>query len=232
MIFDIITLPIIIDITEDIRKNLDEEKIGCGIFVDLQKAFDAVDHNILLTKLEHYRKQDAENDLFNSYLSDRRRFASTNGFNSILTMDFPKATYLDQPFFLIYINALNHAIKYCNVHHFPDDTKLLRFNSSTKKFNRIVNLHRNYLSAWLNAKKVSLNVQKNELVIFKQKRKILDHEMKIKLNRKRLYHTANVKNLGIKKLDENLNCHNHINALAAKLNRANALLFKIRNYVN
>ena len=87
------------------------------------------------------------------------------------------------------------------------------------------------MSVWLNANNISLNVQKTELVTLKQKRKILDHKIKIKLNRKRLYPTPSVKYLGVK-IDENLNWHHHINDLAAKLNRANALLFKIRNYVN
>ena len=64
-----------------------------------------------------------------------------------------------------------------------------------------------------------------------QKRIILDHEIKIKLNRKRLYPAPNLKYLGVK-IDENLNWYHHINDQAAKLNRANALLFKIRNYVN
>ena len=68
-------------------------------------------------------------------------------------------------------------------------------------------------------------------MIFKQKRKILDHETKIKSNRKRLYATPSVKYLGVK-IDENLNWHHHINDLAAKLKTANALLFIIRNYVN
>ena len=111
------------------------------------------------------------------------------------------------------------------MYHFADDTNL-HFNSSTKKLNRLVNLDMKQ-----NANKISLNVQKTELVIFKQKRKILDHEIKIKLNRKRLYPTPSVKYLGVK-IDENLNWHHHINDLAAKLNRANALLFKIRNYAN
>ena len=117
------------------------------------------------------------------------------------------------------------------MHDFADDTYLLHFNSSTKKLNRLVNLDMKHLSVWLNANKISLNVQKTELVIFKQKRKILDHEIKIKFNRKRLYPTPSVKYLGVK-IDENLNWHHHIHDLAAKLNRANAFLFKIRNYVN
>ena len=132
---------------------------------------------------------------------------------------------------LIYINDLNHSIKYGRVHHFVDDTNLLHFNSSTKKINRVVNLETKHLSVWLNANKISLNVQKTELVIFKQKRKILDHEIKIKLNRKRLYPTPSVKCLEVN-IDENLNWYHHINDLAAKLNRANALLFEIGNYVS
>ena len=84
---------------------------------------------------------------------------------------------------------------------------------------------------WLNASKIPLNVEKTELVIFKHQRKKPDTEIKIKLNRKRLYLSQSVRYLGIK-IDQNLNWKDHINDIAVKLNRANALLFKIRNFVN
>ena len=74
-------------------------------------------------------------------------------------------------------------------------------------------------------------MEKTELVIFKHQRKKLDTEIKIKLNRKRLYPSQSVRYLGIK-IDQNLNWKDHINDIAVKLNRANALLFKIRNFVN
>ena len=58
-------------ITEKIREALDNNNFACGIFIDLQNAFDTVDHNILLQKLNHYGIRGVANDLFNSYLSNR-----------------------------------------------------------------------------------------------------------------------------------------------------------------
>ena len=69
----------LINLTEKIRKTLDEGYIGCGIFVDLQKAFDTVDHQILLAKLNHYGIPGVSNDWFRSHLSDRQQYVSKNG---------------------------------------------------------------------------------------------------------------------------------------------------------
>ena len=132
---------------------------------------------------------------------------------------------------VVYSIDLNQAIKFCKVHHFADDTNLLHFSKSITKLNKYVKLNMKNLIDWLNANKISLNVQKTELVIFKHQRKKLDCEVKIKLNRKQLYPTDSVKYLGIR-IDKNLNWKHHVSDIAIKLNRANALLFKIRNFVN
>jgi len=133
--------------------------------------------------------------------------------------------------FLIYINDLNKAIKFCKVHHFADDTNLLHVNRSIKSLNKYVNYDLKNLTTWLNANKISLNVSKTELIIFKPKNKPLDFELKIKINGKRLEHTPYVTYLGVK-IDENLTWNFHIDNLSAKLNRANAMLSKIRHYVD
>ena len=86
----------------------------------------------------------------------------------------------------------------------------------------------------MSTNKISLverNVEKTELVIFKSPKKVLVDEMKIKLNGKRLYPSNLVKYLGMK-IDRFLHWHDQVNSIAVRLNRANALLLKIRNYLN
>ena len=72
----------LINITENIRKALDDGNIGCGVFVDLQKAFDTVDHQILLAKLNHYGICGVSNDWFKSYLSNCNQYVSINGYEA------------------------------------------------------------------------------------------------------------------------------------------------------
>ena len=224
----------LISLTETIRKYLGEGKFAYGIFVDLQKVFDTVEQDILLTKLEHYGVRGLTNDWFKSYLSDRKQFASINGHVSNLACflySLPQGSVLGPLLFLIYINDLNQAIKFCKVYHFADDINLLYFSKSITKLNEYVNLDMKNLTDWLNANKISLNVQKTELVIFKHQRKKIDNEVKIKLSRTRLYPTDSVIYLGIR-IDENLNWKHHVSDNAIKLNIANALLFKVRRFPN
>ena len=201
--------------------------------MDLQKAFDTVDHHILLAKLNHYGIRGVSNDWFKSYLSNRSQYVSINGYESglaAINCGVPQGSVLGPLLFLLYINDLNQAIKFCKVHHFTDGTNLLCLSNSIKKLHKPANADLKRLVTWLNSNKISLNVKKTEMVIFKFKQKKFEGDLQIKLCGKRLYPTENVKYLGVK-IDINLSWQYHVNDLSIKLNRANALLFKTRKYV-
>ena len=103
--------------------------------MDLQKAFDTVDHQILLTKLNQYGIRGDSNDWFKSYVS-------INGYESslaVINCGASQGSVLGLLLFLLYINHLNQAIKFCKVHHFADDTNLLCHSNSIKKLNKLVN---------------------------------------------------------------------------------------------
>ena len=122
---------------------------------------------------------------------------------------------------------MNLAIKYCKIHHFADDTNLLYTNNSIKKLNKMLNKDLKNLTNWLNANKISLNVDKTEMILFKPIKRPLDCQLKLRLNGK----SSLAKYLGIK-IDQYLNWQDHINNIAIKLNKANAMLCKVRQFLS
>ena len=206
----------------------------CGVFVDFQKAFDTVGHNILLHKLSRYGIRDIANYWFSSYLSNRKQFVTKNGFDSEIQFfqhGVPQGSVLGPLLFLIYINDLHNAIKFSQSFHFADDACLLNFQNTISKINRSLNKDLKELSFLLNANKIALNVAKTKVILFKTKHKTYDTDLRLKLSRKSLYKTKYLTYLGIK-IDENLNWKVHIHDLASKLSRANAILAKLRHFVN
>ena len=146
--------------------------------------------------MNHYGIRGVSNDWCKSYLSNRNQYVSINGYESgfaALNCGVPQGSVLVSLLFLSYIKDLNQAIKFCKAHHFADDTNLLCLSNSIKKLNKLVNDDLKHLVNWLNANKISLNVKKTEMIIFKSKYKKFEGDLKIKLCGKRLYPTESVK---------------------------------------
>ena len=187
-------------ITENIQTQLDRGKYCAGVFVDLQKAFDTVDHNILLRKLEYYGVRGIANEWFCSYLKKRKQFVSIeNNMSSVkeILTGVPQGSVLGLLLFLIYINDLHKNIRFSKTYHFVDDTSIIQSNPSLKRLSKQVNKDLSSLSNWLRANKRSLNVKKTELVIFRPRKLKIDHSFKFKLDGKRLVPTHSVKYVGV-----------------------------------
>ena len=153
----------LINITKIKKKARDDENMDCGVFVDLQKDFDTVDHQILLAKLNHYAIRGVSNDWFKSYLSNCSQYESLNRYESGLAAvncGVPQGSVLRPMLFFINIIDLNQAIKLCQVHHFADDTNLLWLKNCIKKLKKLVNAELKHPSNWLNVNEISLNVKK------------------------------------------------------------------------
>ena len=100
---------------------------------------------------------------------------SINGFNSnisTITCGVSQGSVLGLLLFFIYINDLNLTIKHCKVYHFADGANLLNIVKSPKHLNKFINIDLQNLTKWLNANKISLNVSKTEMVLFRTKRKV------------------------------------------------------------
>ena len=212
----------IIDIVNTIQSNMDKRLYSCGVFIDLKKAFDTVDHAILLDKLNHYGFRGIINKWFSSYLQDRTQTSQVGPHISertLTTCGVPQGSVLGPLLFLLYINDIYTCSKKLNFYLFADDTNILYADKNLKSLEYTVNAELHKLYVWLTSNKLSLNIKKSNFVIFRPYQKRLPFQPKISIfdNEKNMNVFLDckdyVKYLGIL-LDYNLSWKNHIEYIA------------------
>ena len=221
----------IISLTEYIRSKLDAGEYVCGVFVDLEKAFDTVHHDILCDKLKAYGLRGNINNLIKSYLSDRKQYVSINGIDSgvkDVTCGVPQGSSLGPLLFLIYINDFRACLSETGCGHFADDTFIVFSSKTPKTIETIVNFELKSVVTWLRLNKLSLNASKTELIFFRSNHHPLNYDkISIKLNGLKLIPVDYIKYLGMY-IDKHLNWNTHIDELCKKLSRANGIISKLR----
>ena len=129
------------------------------ILLDLKKAFDTVNHDILLKKLEYFGFDCSSIAFFHSYLSNRKQQCNVNGFSSELgpiSCGVPQGTILGPLLFLTYINDLTNCLKHCTARLYADDTSLNTSGSHIKVIEPLMNADLKHVSSWLIANKLTL----------------------------------------------------------------------------
>ena len=132
-----------------------------GVFLDLQKDFDTVNHSILLKKLYHYGIGGVAINWFCLFLSDRMQLTSINKTQSDkreMKYGVPQGSVPGPLLFISFINDLDKVVEFSTVHHFTDDTNMLLIEKSLKKMNRYINRDLKPVIEWIRANNLSLKV--------------------------------------------------------------------------
>ena len=161
----------IIQLIDQINNNFENNEFTIGVFIDLSKAFDTVDHRILLKKHIHYGVNGNNIHWFESYLTNRKQFLSFNNRNTNfanITCGVPQGSIL----FLIYVNDLCNVSNILDLIMFADDNLFFSHRNISTPFLTINNeLHK--IGEWFKANRLSLNIKKNKYTFFHKNSKLL-----------------------------------------------------------
>ena len=220
----------ILDIVNNIHNCMDSGNYTCGIFIDLKKAFDTVNHSILLAKLENYGIRGLINTWFKSYLTDRRQLIEIDNHISKEEKTLcrvPQGSVLGPLLFLLYINDIYKCSTEFTFYLFADDTNIIyaTVNSELAK-----------VSEWLKANKLTLNIKNLTTLFFRPRQKTMPFVPQVKI----LNPTSNtqtsleikdfVKYLGIM-IDSDLSWKNHIDFICQKISKSIGIIAKLRHYI-
>ena len=216
-------------LTEKISTALEEGKHVIGIFLDFSKAFDTVDHDVMLLKLEHYGIRGVALKWFKSYLNERQQYVTYNSCKSNalnINCGVPQGSILGPLLFIIYINDLAKVAKNCFMMLFADDSNLFYSGYDIDELTKTINEELKNVLYWLEVNKLSLNVNKTHYIIFSS-RNVSVQDIEVRVRDVSIDRVAHTKFLGVQ-IDEKLNWKAHINYTNKKLSKCVGILIKAR----
>ena len=217
-----------------VTKEIDKGNFILTLFVDLKKAFDTVNHLILLKKLEHYGIRGHCNMFFESYLSDRQQYVHCNNVNSSVSnmvCGVPQGSVLGPTLFLIYVNDMINCIKYSKLQLFADDTITSLSGKNLHVLFDLLKQDFKLMMLWFKANKLSLNFDKTFYSIFHSKKKIVSNVFdSMVIDGEIIERKKSAKYLGLT-FDEVLSWRHHTEKLLSDLSKYFYLFYNLRKTI-
>ena len=227
----------IIQLIDQINSSFEKNNFTLGVFIDLSKAFDTVDHHILISKLENYGVNGNNLRWFQSYLKNRKQYLNFN--NKITTLSqitcgVPQGSILGPLLFLIYVNDLNNASSILDLITFADDTNLFYSHKNIHQLFAKVNEELEKIGDWFKANKLFLHNKKTKYTFFHKNSIKDDLPLKLpdlKIANNEIERKKAIKFLGVM-LDENVNWQEHIRTVENKIAKNIGLLYRAKYLLN
>ena len=221
----------VLDIYNKLLDNMDKKFITCSIFLDSRKAYDTINHTILITKLEKYGIRGLPLQLLASYLTDRQQYTIVNQYKSKsrdVICGIPRGSTLDPLLFNIYINDLPLASN-STIHLFADDTDLTLSHSNVSTLQQNINDELVNVSNWFKVNKLLINFNKTEYMVVTTKQN--KPELKVSIDNNPIKQSHHIKYLCVL-IDDNLNWKQQIKEQCSKVARGSWALNQLKHFVD
>lgn len=233
------TVTALLKITDDILRATDRGQITTLVLLDLSRAFDTVDHDVLLAKLQHVGLSDVPLAFFKSYLRGRRQrvMCSGNISGSLpITTGVPQGSVLGPLLFLVYIFDLFKIVNHCSIHGYADDIQLYySFNPGESSYaDHCLNRDLDVIYQFAAAHNLKLNSGKSSFTLFGRSQglnEVLRSDFCPIINGEAISHAAVVRNLGLM-MDCDLRFADHVSLLLRRSYSRLRLLYANRHILN
>ena len=227
----------IVQLADQIRNSFQSKQYTSGVFVDLSKAFDTVNHKILISKLENYGIRGKNLLWFISYLTNLIQFIKYNNLNTSfqkIVCGVPQGSVLGHLLFLIYVNDLKDASKSLDCIMFADDTNFFYSHKNIKGLFYTVNSELEKISQWFKADKLSINIKKTKFTLFHKNSSKDDIPVKLPalmVGSNNIERTSSIKFLGVM-LDEHISWIDHVRTVENKKAKNIGLLYRVSQFLD